>query len=184
MVAKFTKAAIWAIRFLQLAFAIVILGVASYLIHQFRSFGAHGPRETVVPLIFSILAILFTTTAIIGLYFINSTMQLASTIMDFILWVGYLASAGLLRHNFHVRGRNNRLWQKLHLGRLASGRRPHSFRNNNLVKLLSALVVIQLILFFISMLLQLWAAKKYRDDERRRETTTEKDFRGQLWIRR
>lgn len=144
MVAKFTKASIWAIRFFQWAFAVVLLGVTSYLIHQFRDFGMHGPRETVVPLIFSILAVIFTATSIIGLYFLNSTMQLASTVMDFILFVGYLASAGLLRRNYHVRGRNNHLWQRLNAGRLASGMSSHARRNNNLVKLLAALVVIQL----------------------------------------
>ncbi|KAF8437743.1 hypothetical protein BGX38DRAFT_1211489 [Terfezia claveryi] len=171
MISPLAKSIIWVLRFFQWSFAVIIMAVTAYFIHQFRSFGYHGARETVVPLIFSILAIIFTTFSIIGLYFLSFSMQLLSTLLDIILWVGYLASAGLLRHNYHVRGRNNLLWQKLYYGRTSVGQRPRGSRNNALVQLLAALVVIQVILFFFTMLLQLWVAKKNRDQQRLSGTT-------------
>jgi len=143
MVAPLAKSTIWILRFFQWSFAVIIMAVTADFIHQFRSFGSHGPRETVVPLIFSVLAIIFTTFSIIGLYFLSPPMQLVSTLLDMILWVGYLASAGLLRRNYHIHGRNNRLWRELYYGRASIGKRPYSFRNSALLKLLAALVVIQ-----------------------------------------
>lgn len=144
MAAKLTKTMIWLTRFFQWVFAVIIMAITAHFIRQFHNFGYHAPRETIVPLIFSVLAILFTTFSIVALYFLSHTMQLVSTVLDFILWVGYLASAGLLRRNYHVRGRNNSLWQKLYYMRTSSGRNGHYFRNDSLVRLLAALVVIQL----------------------------------------
>ena len=143
MVASLAKTSIWILRFFQWSFAVIIMAIAAYFIHQFRGFGSYGPRETVVPLIFSILAIIFTTFSIIGLYFLSFATQLLSTLLDIILWVGYLASVGLLRRNYHIHGRKNQLWQTLYYGQTSVGQRPHSFRNNALLKLLAALVVIQ-----------------------------------------
>ncbi|KAI5807738.1 hypothetical protein DFH27DRAFT_608506 [Peziza echinospora] len=167
MVATATKASIWAIRFFQWSFAVVLMGVTAYLIHEFREIdeglSSHSPRELVVPLVFSVLAIIFTSFAIIGLFFLNHMMQIASAILDFILFVGYLASAGLNRYNYHVRGHKNELWNKIVGGRVAAGLSPRRLRNDGLVRLLAALVAIQLILFFFTMLLQVLAAKKYRD---------------------
>ncbi|KAF8421852.1 hypothetical protein EV426DRAFT_575572 [Tirmania nivea] len=176
MLAPLAKTTIWILRFFQWSFAVIIMAVTAYFIHQFRSFSFHSPRETVVPLIFSILAIIFTTFSIIGLYFLSFQTQLLSTFLDIILWVGYLASAGLLRRNYHIRGRNNQLWQRLYYGRTSIGQRPHGFKANVLLKLLTALVVIQVIFFFFTMLLQLWVAKKNRDQQRLSDTYTEKRF--------
>lgn len=144
MVATLTKTAIWVIRFFQWTFAIIIVGETAYLIQLFLGFSSHGPREAVVPLIFSVLAILFTTFSAIALYFLDYTMQLVSALLDFILWVGYLASAGLLRRNFYLRGIRNNLWQKIYYGRIGVGHRPYSVRVSSLVRMLGALVVIQM----------------------------------------
>jgi len=167
MVATATKATIWAIRFFQWSFAVVLMAVTSFLIHEFREIdeglSSHSPRELVVPLVFSVLAVIFTTFSIIALFFLNHKMQVVSAFLDFVLWVGYLASAGLNRHNYHVKGRNNELWNKIVSGRMSAGLSQRRLRNDGLVKLLAALVIIQLILFFITMLLQILAAKKYRD---------------------
>jgi len=178
MIAKFAKASIWVLRFFQWTFAIIILAVAADLIHQFHRFGALAPRETTVPLAFSVIALIFTSISIAGLFFLDAIMQLVSTFFDFVLWVGYLASAGLLRHNYHVRRRNNWLWQKLYLGRVDAGESPHSFRNSSLVRLLAALVIIQVILFFTTMLLQLWVAKKCHDQQRTSEKRTSQSTAG------
>lgn len=178
MVATATKASIWAMRFLQWSFAVVLLGITSFMIHEFREIdeGAsqRGPRELVVPLVFSILAVLFTTFSIIALFFLNHKMQLLSAFLDFVLWVGYLTSAGLNRHNYHIRGRKNQLWQKIVGGRQAAGLSQRRLRNDGLVKLLAALVIIQLVLFFITMLLQLLAARKYKDTAVTRNAHNEK----------
>ena len=148
MVATVTKASIWAIRFFQWSFAVILLGVTSYLIHEFweidDGLSSHSPRELVVPLVFSVLAIIFTTFSIIGLFFLHYKMQLVSAFLDFVLWVGYLTSAGLNRYNYHARGRYNELWQKVVRGRMSAGLPPRRLRNDGLVKLLAALVVIQL----------------------------------------
>ena len=148
MVATATKASIWAIRFLQWSFAVVLMGITSFMIHEFREIdegvSSHSPRELVVPLVFSVLAVLFTTFSIVALFFLNHKMQLLSAVLDFILWAGYLASAGLNRRNYHVRGRQNELWQKIVGGRQAVGLSQRRLRNDGLVKLLAALVVIQL----------------------------------------
>ncbi|KAF8448271.1 hypothetical protein BDZ91DRAFT_687180 [Kalaharituber pfeilii] len=166
MVATFAKTTIWLTRFLQWSFAVIIMAITAYMVDQFRDFGSHGPREVVVPLIFSILAIIFTSFSIVALYFINYPMQLLSAFLDFCLWVGYLTSAGLNRFDYHVNGNRNLLWQKLTAGRLSAGMSPHRSRNNGLVKLLAALIIIQLILFFFTMLLQAWVAQKYREESR------------------
>lgn len=166
MVATLTKTAIWAFRFVQWIFAVIILAVSSYFVHQFHHFFSSAPRETVVPLVFSVLAIIFTSAALIGLFFLNYAVQLISAVLDFILWIGFLTSAGLLRHNYHILGRHNLLLQKLYFGRISVLEPPHWFRNSSLVRLLAASVIIEVILFFITMLLQLFVAKKYRDERR------------------
>ena len=146
MVATFSKTAIWVIRFVQWTFAVIILAVSAYFIHQFHNFFLRAPRETVVPLIFSILAIIFTSIAIIGLFFVNATMQLSSALLDFVLWIGFLTSAGLLRHNYHILARHNLLLLKLYYGRRSILEHPHWFRNSALVRLLGASILIEVYL--------------------------------------
>ena len=143
MVATIPKTAIWAIRFVQWIFAVIILAVSSYFVHQFHIFFSRAPRETVVPLVFSVLAIIFTSAALIGLFFLNYAVQLLSAVLDFILWIGFLTSAGLLRHNYHILGRHNLLLLKLYYGRRSVLQPPHWFRNSSLVRLLAASVVIE-----------------------------------------
>lgn len=48
------KVAVWGIRFFQLAFAIILLGVLSYIIDEFREFrqSREPPREVIIPEVF------------------------------------------------------------------------------------------------------------------------------------
>ncbi|RPB02553.1 hypothetical protein L873DRAFT_1633487, partial [Choiromyces venosus 120613-1] len=146
----------WVIRFFQLLFAVILVGVLSYMVDQFRDFGFGGvPREVVTPEIFSVLAIPFTTFAILAVLFLDGTAQIIATFFDFALFVGYATSAGLLRHNFHRRCEENPLRNALISNRTARGINGHEDRNGDLVRLVVGLVLIQLILFFITTILSL-----------------------------
>lgn len=46
------KTLTWFIRLFQLFFAIILVGVLSYMIHQFRDVGVRSPREITVPEVF------------------------------------------------------------------------------------------------------------------------------------
>lgn len=46
------KTLTWFIRLFQLFFAIILVGILSYMIHQYRDVGVNPPREIVVPEVF------------------------------------------------------------------------------------------------------------------------------------
>jgi hypothetical protein len=76
--------------------------------------------------------------------FLGYTLQLLAAFLDFVLWVGYLTSASLLRHNYHVRSSRNPLRNTITDMRAERGMNRHEHRIGGLVRLLVALVLIQL----------------------------------------
>lgn len=92
----------------------------------------------------SVLAILVSFFSIMAVCFLDYTLQLVAAFLDFAIFVGYLTSAGLLRHNYHTRSARNPLRNVLIALHAADGNpsRPRLF--SGLVKLLDALVIIQL----------------------------------------
>ncbi|KAL7270171.1 hypothetical protein RUND412_007130 [Rhizina undulata] len=169
------KIATWVVRLFQLFFAIILMGVLSYMVHEFHKFGFHAPREVVVPEVFSVLAIVVTFFSLVAICFLGYTLQLVAAFLDFVIFVGYLASAALLRHNYHVRNSRNPLRNELINLRLLNGYDGRRVRTDGLVKLLVALVVIQTILFFITTLLSTMVAMK---DKRERGGGTFREKRG------
>ncbi|CUS15328.1 unnamed protein product [Tuber aestivum] len=149
------------IRFFQLLFAIILVGALSYMVDQFRDFGFGGvPREVVTPEVFSVLAIPFTAFSILAVLSLDNTGQIIATFLDFTLFVGYVTSAGLLRHNFHRHSGENPLRASLNNIRTARGIDGREDRNGGLVRLVSALVLIQLFLYFITTVLSIFIVSK------------------------
>ncbi|KAL7275506.1 hypothetical protein RUND412_001547 [Rhizina undulata] len=89
-------------------------------------------------------AIVVAFFSIVAICFLGYTLQLVAAFLDFVIFVGYLASAALLRHNYHVRNSRNPLRNELINLRLLNGYDGRYVRTDGLVKLLVALVVIQM----------------------------------------
>jgi len=136
-------------RILQFCFAVVILGTAGYLLKK----ADWNARELITPIVFSALAILFLIPSVmLGKRSKSKGTWAAIAAMDFIIWVGYLASAGLLRRNF-----NGPNWQNELAVRIARG----NFRQGKIariVKTVSAFVIMNLILYFFTFLYSLYKA--------------------------
>lgn len=94
--AGLAKTATWGLRLFQFLFAIILMGILSFMVHEFREFHSKVPREVTVPEVFSVLAVAFSLFSMLSVCFLNYTFQLVATFLDFAIWVGYLASAGLL----------------------------------------------------------------------------------------
>lgn len=154
------KILIWLVRLLQLLLAIILMGTTAYMVHQFREHHFKVLREVVVPLVASVLGIIVTIFSIATIFFTHHLAILLAAFLDFVIFVLYLTSAGLLRHNFHVDSDKNPLRNDLSLIRLANDETPRWHLHGGLVKLLVGFVVIQIILFFVTTLLSLFAAKK------------------------
>jgi len=154
------KILIWLIRLLQLLLAIILMGTTAYMVHQFREHHLKVVREVVVPLVASVLGIFVTTFSIATVFFTHYAAILLAAFFDFVIFVLYLTSAGLLRHNFHVDSDKNPLRESLSLARLFDDETPRWHLHGGLVKLLVGFVVIQIILFFVTTLLSLFAASK------------------------
>ncbi|PUU84273.1 hypothetical protein B9Z19DRAFT_1070588, partial [Tuber borchii] len=92
----------------------------------------------------SVLAIPFTTFTILAVLFLDGTAQIIATYFDFVLFVGYLASTGLPRHNFHRHSYENPLRDALINIRTTHGTNGREDRNGRLVRLVVRLVVLQL----------------------------------------
>ncbi|KAH0606677.1 uncharacterized protein H6S33_003511 [Morchella sextelata] len=192
MVAGIAKTITWLIRTLQFLFAIILVGIISYMIHEYREFrdfrqhlgvkdpGFKPPRELIVPEVFSVLAILFTAFSIMAVCFLGYTLQLLAAFLDFVLWVGYLTSASLLRHNYHVRSSRNPLRNTITDMRAERGMNRHEHRIGGLVRLLVALVLIQLFLFTFTTFLSMWVAKRDRDQRVVHEKPRRSDAHTQI----
>ncbi|RPA72339.1 hypothetical protein BJ508DRAFT_75999 [Ascobolus immersus RN42] len=185
------------LRFLQFCSAVIILGSAGYLLKKAISGDHWHPRELILPLIFSALAIAFLIPSLFFGFLAKSKLTWAAiALMDFIIFVGYVASAGLLRRNFNGPGWQNELTSRIAGGRhipgsdILGGRRfdgsiidgHHIGPGNNysrrgrishLVKALSGFVVVNLILYFFTLLYSLYKAyRAHRSHEA--AITTEK----------
>ncbi|KAF3907050.1 hypothetical protein AA313_de0208183 [Arthrobotrys entomopaga] len=157
-----SKFGIWIIRFLQFAFAAILLGTFAWFHHEISKAHYSSIRAVDVPLGFSVATIFFTAFSIVTICCLKGGLQLFTAIIDLALFAGYLASAILFRHNYHVRCSKNPLAVFLVYTRDSSGRfvTDGSFRNCTLVKLSAALLVIQVILFFISMIISALLARR------------------------
>ncbi|PUU82841.1 hypothetical protein B9Z19DRAFT_1190116 [Tuber borchii] len=85
----------------------------------------------------SVLAIPFTTFAVLAVFFLDGTSQIIATFFDFVLFIGYVTSA-VTAHSIN----------------------GHEDRNGELVRLVVGLVVLQLILFFITTILSLLVVRR------------------------
>jgi len=163
MAGSIAKLSTWFIRFLQLCFAIIATGVFAWFVHETRDAGLPTLREEVVPLVFSVLAMVFTFFSIFTLLFLSRTMIYAAAFLDLVIFAGYLASAGVYKDNFHVHWWENPLYGYIVYGRELQGESPHGDLTSALVKLGAALIIMQIILFFFTMLLSFWVAKETHD---------------------
>jgi len=157
-----SKFGIWAIRFLQFAFAVILTGVFGWFHHELSKARYPSINAVDVPLGFSVAAIVFTTFSIITICCLKGALQIFSAIADFVLFVGYIASAILYRQNYHIRCSRNPLSVFLVYTRENSGNfaTDGEFRNCTLVKLGAALLIIQIILFFISMIISFFLSRR------------------------
>jgi len=153
------KFSIWAVRFFQLCFAIILTGVLAWFVHECHSNGFATLRQITVPLAFSVLAIFVTFFSIISICFLGRTLQYVAAALDILIFAGYLASAVLYRHNYHALGYNNQLRNYLIAARTYGRQDSDHIRITNLVRLCAALIIIQVILFFITMILSVLAAR-------------------------
>ncbi|KAK6506599.1 hypothetical protein TWF481_005057 [Arthrobotrys musiformis] len=157
-----SKFGIWGLRFFQFAFAVILTGIFAWFHHQIKKARYTSINAVDVPLGFSVAAIFFTTFSIITICCLKGALQILSAIADFALFVGYIASAILFRHNYHIRCSRNPLAVFLIYTRESSGRFSTSgeFRNCNLIRLAAALLIIQIIFFFLTMIISFFLARK------------------------
>ncbi|KAG0635848.1 hypothetical protein HOY80DRAFT_413566 [Tuber brumale] len=158
------KACTWIMRLFQLFFAIILVGIISYMINQFHRYRLHVPRELIVPEVFSVLAIVVTGFSILSVFFLSYILQLVAALFDLAMFAGYLASAILLRHNY-------RIWispLRAVLSDLGGtwGLPHHVSRNTGLVRLLIGLTVIQTVLFLNTTILSIFVAKDMEKKKR------------------
>jgi len=168
MAATAAKIATWAIRVLQFFFAIILIGITSYMVDQYRDGGFRVLREVSLPLATSVIALILTMLSMVAIFFLSYTLQLVAAFLDFVVFVLYLASAILLRHNYHDERRRNPLWWSLMDVRRSQLENDYPNLMSGLVKLLVAGVVIQLFLFFITTILGVMAASRSDPDRPRR----------------
>ncbi|CCX34892.1 hypothetical protein FPQ18DRAFT_314340 [Pyronema domesticum] len=162
------KTLVWVTRLLQWLLAIILMGICAWMIDQYRDGHFRVLPEVILPEVASVLAVVFTAFSIFTIFFMGYTMQLVACFLDFVIFVLYLASAGLLRHNFHAHRQYNPLWWSLMDVRRAQGETRHPNMTSGLVKLLVALTVIQIILFFFTTILGFMVASGHPDRTGRR----------------
>jgi len=160
--------AIWAIRILQFFFAVILMGVASYMVDQYRDGGFPVPDQVTLPLATSVIALILTVLSMAAVFFLNHTLQMVAAFLDFVVFVLYLASAILLRHNYHDDRARNPLWQSLMIVRRVQFKDDHPYMISGLVKLLVSGVIIQLFLFFATTILGAMAATRSDPNRPRR----------------
>ena len=161
-----SKTATWAIRLIQLFFAIILMGVTAYMVHEFREYSWSVPHEVSLPLAASVLATFICIFSIMAVCFLGHTLQLVAAFLDFTAFVLYIASVALLRHNFHAHSERNPLRNALIAVRASNYESLREDRSSALVKLLVGGVVIQIVLFFFTTLLGVFVAR--RSDDRTR----------------
>ncbi|KAF3191155.1 hypothetical protein TWF788_007337 [Orbilia oligospora] len=157
-----SKFGLWGLRFFQFVFAVILTGIFAWFHHQIKKARYTSINAVDVPLGFSAAAIVFTTFSIITICCLKGALQIVSAIADFALFVGYIASTILFRHNYHIRCSRNPLAVFLIYTRESSDRFSTSgeFRNCNLIRLAAALLIIQIIFFFMTMIISFFLARK------------------------
>lgn len=210
------RTATWLIRLLQLFFSIILMGIVSYMIHQYREYGGGDdsvPDELIVsevavrlspqssispsPSLFSIspppptrrstlsnsrqsvLGVFVSLFSILAIFFLGYTLQLLAAFLDFVIFVLYLASCGLLKDNFHSDSDRNPLRNALINMRAVNGESVRVNRHGGLVKMLVAGVVIQVVLFFVTTVLGAYVASRTKD---RRERGTRRVGRRRAMV--
>lgn len=138
------KSALWAIRLLQFIFAVVLVGILSYFHHLMSRAGYFNYHIVDVALGFSVAALVISMIATLTHLLLHDDSQTLIAILDFLLFVGYLASSIVYRHNFNARCGANQLVAVF---------RIIGKQHCNMVRLVAALLVLQTILFFLSTIL-------------------------------
>jgi preprotein translocase subunit SecG len=151
------------------------------MIHLFHDHGYSSIRQVNVPEVASVLGFIIAVFSLVSVFFLSHTMQLVAALFDFIVFVLYLASAILLRENYHSSRARNPLWRSLEYARatpeIDDGKLDYddtssrSTLHAGLVRLLVALTVIQTILFFFTTLLGAFVARRSPDDRTRTRHT-------------
>jgi hypothetical protein len=160
-IAKILTWLIWLIWPIQRLLAITLMGVTAYMVDQFREHHFKVLSEVVVPLVVaSVLEIVLGILSIATIFFTHHVAILLPAFFDFAIFVLYLTSTGLLRHNLHVDSVKNPLRNSLDFVRAFYEENPRTHLNGSLVKVLVDFVVIQIILFFITMILNLFVARR------------------------
>jgi hypothetical protein len=170
MLSGFARVLTWITRILQFAFAVILVGICSYMIDQYRDGGFNSPREVVLPEVASVLAIAITLLSIFAVFFIGRTLQYLAAFFDFSIFVLYLASVGVLSENFDSDRDENPLYRSLVYVISSDGDDPDYDLLAGLVRLLVACVVIQIILFFFTTLLSLFVASRADDTHHHRRS--------------
>ncbi|KAF8540698.1 hypothetical protein BDD12DRAFT_563618 [Trichophaea hybrida] len=168
MMGALEKTATWLTRLFQWLFAVILMGICSYMIHQFRDGHLRVLPEVIVPEVASVLAVFVCTFSIMAIFFLGSTLQMVAAFLDFVIFVLYLASAIMLRHNYHIHGFLNPLTWSLINARKAQGENQHRNMQSGAVKTLVALVVIQIFLFFFTTIMGFLVASRHPDRANRR----------------
>ncbi|TGZ77653.1 hypothetical protein EX30DRAFT_374443 [Ascodesmis nigricans] len=176
------RTATWLIRLLQLFFSIILMGIVSYMIHQYREYGGGDdsvPDELIVSEVASVLGVFVSLFSILAIFFLGYTLQLLAAFLDFVIFVLYLASCGLLKDNFHSDSDRNPLRNALINMRAVNGESVRVNRHGGLVKMLVAGVVIQVVLFFVTTVLGAYVASRTKD---RRERGTRRVGRRRAMV--
>ncbi|KAJ6263800.1 hypothetical protein Dda_2372 [Drechslerella dactyloides] len=151
------KSALWAVRFLQFIFAVILTGIFSWFHNRIYRAGYYPYESTDVPLGFSVAAIFIVGLSIFTHLSLGPDSQIVISLLDTALFIGYIASAIVYRHNFNANcGRNALVRVFRSIGK----------NNCNTVRLGAALLILQILLFFISMILS------HRLADRRHTATT------------
>ncbi|KAF3928700.1 hypothetical protein AA313_de0203563 [Arthrobotrys entomopaga] len=156
------KTGLWAVRSLQLIFALILTGIFAWFHNRLYRGGFFPYEDTDVPLGFSVAAIFIVVLAIFSHFFLGPDSQIIISLLDSALFIGFFASCIVYRHNFNANCSKNTISTVIG----ATG--GHAC---NTVRLGAALLVFQTILFFISMIMS------HRLADRRRIATTHPGIR-------
>ncbi|EPS43415.1 hypothetical protein H072_2659 [Dactylellina haptotyla CBS 200.50] len=144
------KSALWAIRFSQFSFAVILTGIFSWFHNRLFHAGAYPFGTTDVPLGFSTATIFIIFIAVYAASALAQEAMLIIAILDFLLLGGYVASAIVYRHNFNSKCVENTLVRVFDAEREGGC---------NSVRLGAALLILQILLFTASTILSYRVAK-------------------------
>lgn len=128
-----------ALRLLEFIFAVILIGVFSWMHRRMKTAGYFSYYVSDVPLGFSVAALVLSVIASFTHLFSHNDAQILIGVLDAIVFIGYIASCIVYRQNFHVSCYRNVLVRVF-----ATVGSPHC----GTVRLGAALLVLQTILFF------------------------------------